>query len=458
MVSYEGSVKLLDFGVAKAAERLVESRAGTIKGKIAYLSPEQCKGTRSIGAATCSRSGSCCTRCSRRAGCTARETDFATMSAIANEPRRRHRRSTPTSPPEIDAIVLQALAKDPDARYPTAATMLNAIEVAAEHGRHVMSVSAMGRFMRELFGERPEPWIDLEQNEQESHAVTITSEAITVGGDALASASGLTAASPMTFPTLDTPGRNAIEEQLYKAPTIGVARSAGEQDENASFEPTPETREALPTPGTTTIDQGAATAVETVTATAATIAIDAPTIARTTEVRTPDVAGSVAANARRRGRWCAAGDRDRRGRDARRRSRRIGDHTRRGDRAPGRRARGRVADRGRGPRCGDGAADAHDRSGGRARRLERRTRAVPRREAGGALRGSADGLRTRRLQRGQEADRADVLSARRSARSGSARPVVSRPRDHARSDQGSVRNRSAEVPQTMSENRVSIVA
>src|SRR5262245_27721321 len=44
MVAYEGTVKLLDFGVAKATQRTAESHAGTIKGKIAYLSPEQCEG------------------------------------------------------------------------------------------------------------------------------------------------------------------------------------------------------------------------------------------------------------------------------------------------------------------------------------------------------------------------------------------------------------------------------
>jgi serine/threonine-protein kinase len=44
MVSYEGTVKVADFGVAKAASRDTETRSGTVKGKIAYMSPEQCKG------------------------------------------------------------------------------------------------------------------------------------------------------------------------------------------------------------------------------------------------------------------------------------------------------------------------------------------------------------------------------------------------------------------------------
>src|SRR5688572_5208706 len=42
MISYTGEIKLVDFGVAKAADHTQETQSGTVKGKIAYLSPEQC--------------------------------------------------------------------------------------------------------------------------------------------------------------------------------------------------------------------------------------------------------------------------------------------------------------------------------------------------------------------------------------------------------------------------------
>ena len=44
MISYDGSVKVVDFGVAKAENRAQETRSGAVKGKISYLSPEQCRG------------------------------------------------------------------------------------------------------------------------------------------------------------------------------------------------------------------------------------------------------------------------------------------------------------------------------------------------------------------------------------------------------------------------------
>jgi len=237
MIAYDGCVKLLDFGVAKAAERAVESRSGTIKGKIAYLSPEQCKGDKIDRRSDIYSLGIVLYEMLTSRRLYRRDTDFATMIAIVNEDIPKPSSHNPDVGDEIDAIVAKALAKDPDQRYASAAAMIEAIEAVAEAKRLVLTVSALGKFMRELYGERPEPWIELEQQESDSRAITITSEAITLGKDALAGAKGLAGASTLEFPTLDTPARDAIEAQLQHAPTLGRADRGGGSDENESFEP-----------------------------------------------------------------------------------------------------------------------------------------------------------------------------------------------------------------------------
>src|SRR5205807_10465827 len=44
MLGYDGTVKVTDFGIAKASFRSAETQSGTLKGKISYMSPEQCLG------------------------------------------------------------------------------------------------------------------------------------------------------------------------------------------------------------------------------------------------------------------------------------------------------------------------------------------------------------------------------------------------------------------------------
>src|SRR5262249_34832024 len=104
MVSYEGNLKIVDFGVAKAADRAVETRSGTVKGKISYLSPEQCRGTRvdrrsdlfSLGIVMWEMLAG--TRLYRRGS------DFDNMTAIVNEPPPPPSSRRPDVPRAIDDI------------------------------------------------------------------------------------------------------------------------------------------------------------------------------------------------------------------------------------------------------------------------------------------------------------------------------------------------------------------
>jgi len=163
MVSGEGVVKLLDFGVAKAQGRRQVTKVGTVKGKIAYLSPEQC----TVGSAVDGRSdifslGIVLYELLTLHQLFQRIGDLATMTAIVHEQVPPPSYFRPDVPPEVDQLVMTALAKAASDRFPTADAMHATIEdVAAKLGIST-SVTALARYMTTLFGQPLEPWLTLE--------------------------------------------------------------------------------------------------------------------------------------------------------------------------------------------------------------------------------------------------------------------------------------------------------
>jgi serine/threonine protein kinase len=220
MISYEGAVKLLDFGVAKASERTAESRAGTIKGKIAYLSPEQCH-----GGAIDSRSDLyslgivlhellTCRRLYRR------DSDFKTMLAITMEETPPPSRFRPDVSAALEHVVMTALEKDLAKRYATAGDMIEALEAVAAAEHHVLSTNAMSRFMRELFGERPQPWL-VPPVEDETRTITVTDESL-VGIEGMAAT---VIGPPPSLESGPIEVQQALEEQLEHAPVLQIGDS-----------------------------------------------------------------------------------------------------------------------------------------------------------------------------------------------------------------------------------------
>jgi TonB family protein len=123
LISEEGDIKLCDFGIAKAASKASHTQAGALKGKLQYMSPEQAWG-RNID----KRSDIFALATVLFEMLTARKL-FAGDNELSILEQVREARVTPPSQyndevtPQIDAIVLKALQKDPAARYQTAGEM-----------------------------------------------------------------------------------------------------------------------------------------------------------------------------------------------------------------------------------------------------------------------------------------------------------------------------------------------
>ncbi|MCW5806674.1 MAG: protein kinase, partial [Deltaproteobacteria bacterium] len=159
LVGYDGSVKVVDFGIAKAAHRACETRSGLMKGKVAYMSPEQC-----VGHAVDRRSDVFCLGIVLYELLAARRlfkgaNDFLTMSAITSgaiPPLAAHR---PGVPAELAAVVARALAHAPTDRHATADELrLDLERVAARLGLRT-GPSALADYLRATLGDRPVPWL-----------------------------------------------------------------------------------------------------------------------------------------------------------------------------------------------------------------------------------------------------------------------------------------------------------
>ena len=178
MVSYEGAVKVVDFGVAKAQHRSHETQSGTVKGKISYMSPEQCRGLDIDRRSDLFSVGIVMWEMLTTERLFRRASDFENMQAIVHDTVVPPSSLRPEIPPEIDHIVLRLLAKNPADRYQTGDDLHEAVENAAVRTGSALSPVSLGRYMRELFGQRPEPWIELSSFETHPEAFTVTSEPI----------------------------------------------------------------------------------------------------------------------------------------------------------------------------------------------------------------------------------------------------------------------------------------
>ncbi|HET9987748.1 MAG TPA: serine/threonine-protein kinase, partial [Kofleriaceae bacterium] len=163
MVSYEGTVKVVDFGVAKARFRSTETQAGTIMGKVAYLSPEQCTTGAVDHRSDIFSLGIVLYEMLTGTRLFKRENDYETLRAVANDHPIAPSAVVPNLPRGLDEIVLRALAKDPAQRFPTAHAMLDALEQVAETAGMSITSNVLRRYMRDLFGTREEPWRELER-------------------------------------------------------------------------------------------------------------------------------------------------------------------------------------------------------------------------------------------------------------------------------------------------------
>lgn len=154
-ITYEGYTKVVDFGIAKVADRLSETRAGTLKGKLAYMSPEQVRGQDDVD----------------------RTTDIFALGVVLWELTTGHRlfrmdtdldtlekvQACVVPPPstivngypiELESVVMKALAKKKPERYQTARELSRALQMFLQRRAVLVGPEEVSAFVREMFADR----------------------------------------------------------------------------------------------------------------------------------------------------------------------------------------------------------------------------------------------------------------------------------------------------------------
>ncbi len=158
IVTYDGSVKLVDFGIAKAAASANVTRIGVRKGKAAYMSPEQCRGDPLDRRTDIWSLGVVLYEMLTMARLYRADTDLAIMHRIVSQDVPPPSSVVADLPRALEAIVLRCLARDREHRFATALELQHELESCARALHLVPTAGALGSYVRATFGSPPPPW------------------------------------------------------------------------------------------------------------------------------------------------------------------------------------------------------------------------------------------------------------------------------------------------------------
>jgi serine/threonine protein kinase len=224
LVSYEGEVKVIDFGIAKATSRNSRTMAGVLKGKFGYMSPEQVRGLPLDRRSDIFALGTMLYECLTGDRLFQGETDFSTLEKVRNVDIRPPREVNPNIPQAVEAVILKALAKDVEERYQWCSEMLADLQAFLMAQDVVFTAKSLSSWLKDVFSTE----IDRERQQLEQYK-RVGRDGLIDGVPAADAKVDLLASLGEAGPvegdptTLGGPNFDDIEQAAGAAPEVGPA-------------------------------------------------------------------------------------------------------------------------------------------------------------------------------------------------------------------------------------------
>jgi hypothetical protein len=177
LISFEGDVKLTDFGIAKAATKASHTERGALRGKLLYMSPEQAWGKSMDRRSDIFSLGIVLYEMMTDHKPFLGESEMSILEMVRECRVAPPKTLNPRIPDKLEKVVLKALERDPDVRYQDAGEMARDLERALE-GRKAPATAELAHLMAVLFeeGERGDAAVHDEHSTGEHRGVQLEVE------------------------------------------------------------------------------------------------------------------------------------------------------------------------------------------------------------------------------------------------------------------------------------------
>ncbi len=155
LITFDGDIKLCDFGIAKAVSKANQTQMGALKGKLQYMSPEQAWGKPVDARSDLFSLGSILYELLTGQRLFAGDSEISVLEAVREGRIKSPRQANPAVPPEVEAIVQRALAPEPADRFPTAGELQGRLETVLYAMKPTPGHADLAGYLRRLFDLEP---------------------------------------------------------------------------------------------------------------------------------------------------------------------------------------------------------------------------------------------------------------------------------------------------------------